>query len=92
LEFLETLLIILIVVVSIRVFWRYFGKEIIKYLGMKALHRIQKSFEKRAGFQEEPDSFHSSGNKVPKEPMFSGPLKSSEKKKEGEYIDFEEID
>jgi hypothetical protein len=92
LEFLETLLIILITVVSIRVLWRYFGKTIIKWLGMKALQRIEKSFKKRAGFQEGQHPFQNSGNRPPKESTGKVPLKSNEKKKLGEYIDFEEID
>jgi hypothetical protein len=92
LEFLETLLIILITVVSIRVLWRYFGKTIIKWLGMKALQRIQKGFEKRAGFKEGQNPFQNSEKRAPEESTDTAPLKSNQKKKVGEYIDFEEID
>lgn len=90
-EFLETLLIILITVVSIRVLWRYFGKTIIKWLGMKALQRIQKGFEKRAGFKEGQNPF-----KIQKTGSWGinrySTLKIKSKEKVGEYIDFEEID
>ena len=68
--------------------WKYFGKMILKWLGMKAMQRVQKSFEKRAGFQPGQNPFHNTSRKSTK----SAPLKSNEKKKVGEYIDFEEID
>jgi hypothetical protein len=89
LKFLQTLLIILVIYVSIRLLWKAFGKQILKWLGMKALQRVQKSFNDRMG-----------GNSHPEEPAPPTTGKKStidtnkfrEKKKVGEYVDFEEID
>jgi hypothetical protein len=92
LEFLQTLLIILLVLVGTRLLWKAFGKTFIKWLGMKALQRVQKSFEKRAGFQEGQSPFQNGGRGQSTSAKSSAPLKSNEKKKVGEYIDFEEID
>jgi len=92
LKFLQTLLIILVIIVSIRLIWKYFGKMILKWLGMKAMQRVQKSFEKRAGFQPGQNPFQNTTTNTSRKSPKSAPLKSNEKKKVGEYIDFEEID
>ncbi|PZX37805.1 protein of unknown function (DUF4834) [Nonlabens dokdonensis] len=65
---------------------------ILKWLGMKAMQRVQKSFEKRAGFQSGQNPFNNSTTDSSRKVSTSAPLKSNEKKKVGEYIDFEEID
>lgn len=65
---------------------------ILKWLGMKAMQRVQKSFEKRAGFQPGQNPFNNSTADSSRKASTSAPLKSNEKKKVGEYIDFEEID
>jgi hypothetical protein len=92
LEFLQTLLIILLVLVGTRLLWKSFGKMFIKWVGMKALQRVQNSFERRAGFREEQNPFQNTNSKKSTSAKSSTPLKSNEKKKVGEYIDFEEID
>ena len=88
-EFLQTVLIILIVLVAIRLLWKTFGKTVLKWLGMKAMQRVQKSFEKRTGFNTGQNPFQTQQSTSTQK---STPLKSNEKKKVGEYIDFEEID
>lgn len=88
-KFLQTVLIILIVLVTIRLLWKAFGKTVLKWLGMKAMQRVQKSFEKRTGFHTGESPFQ---NQQAESAKTSTPLKSNEKKKVGEYIDFEEID
>ncbi len=65
---------------------------ILKWLGMKAMQRVQKSFEKRAGFQPGQNPFDNTTTNSSRKTPSSRPLKSNEKKKVGEYIDFEEID
>lgn len=92
LKFLQTLLIILIIVVTIRLLWRYFGKAILKWLGMKALQRIQKSFEKRTGFEQGQNPFSNAAYNSTKKAKENAPLQSNKNKKAGEYVDFEEID
>jgi Sec-independent protein translocase protein TatA len=92
LEFLQTLLIILLVLVGTRLLWKAFGKMFLKWLGMKALQRVQNSFEKRAGSQEGQNPFQNTSSRQSTNAKSSTPLKSNEKKKVGEYIDFEEID
>lgn len=91
-DFLQTLLILLIVFVSIRLIWKYFGKMILKWLGMKAMQQVQKSFEKRAGFQSGQNPFQNNTERPKSTSRQKAPLKSNENKKVGEYIDFEEID
>ncbi|MEN8816393.1 MAG: DUF4834 family protein [Nonlabens sp.] len=91
-KFLQTLLIILIIIVTIRLLWRYFGKAILKWLGMKAMQRVQKSFEKRAGFQGQQNPFQNPNAGSKSSSKENAPFKSNENKKVGEYIDFEEID
>lgn len=59
---------------------------------MKAMQRVQKSFEKRAGFQPGQNPFDKTTTNSSRKRPSSRPLKSNEKKKVGEYIDFEEID
>lgn len=65
-----------------------FGKQILKWLGMKALQRVQKSFEGKMGANSRPDEPSSTTHKKSSinNPDFR------EKKKVGEYVDFEEID
>jgi hypothetical protein len=46
---------------------------------MKALQRIQKSFEKRAGFKEGHNPFQNSEKRAPKESTATAPLKSNER-------------
>lgn len=65
---------------------------ILKWLGMKAMQRVQKSFEKRAGFQEGQNPFYNPTSGPKSTSRKNKPLKSNENKKVGEYIDFEEID
>ncbi|MEO9952186.1 DUF4834 family protein [Nonlabens sp.] len=88
-EFLQTVLIILIVLVAVRLLWRAFGKTVLKWLGMKAMQRVQKSFEKRTGFNTGENPFQ---NQQAKSTKTTTSFKSNENKKVGEYIDFEEID
>ncbi len=75
--------------VGLRLLWKAFGKQILRWLGMKAIQRVQKSFEKRTGFSGFSDQGQASSSAEPAPRMKSRPR---EKKKVGEYIDFEEID
>lgn len=59
---------------------------------MKAMQRIQKNFEKRAGFQDGQNPFQNNAENASRKSNTNAPLKSNENKKVGEYIDFEEID
>ncbi len=92
LKLLQTLLVILLVVVSIRMIWRYFGKMILKWLGMKMMQKVQKSFEKQAGYQDGQDPFVKTKRNTSSTFKSTSTFKSSKNKNEGEYIDFEEID
>lgn len=88
LKFLQTLLIILVVFVSIRLLWRIFGRQLLKWLGMKALQRVQKSFNSQMGGRNRPQEPSNTTSRAPI--VNNKPLR--EKKKVGEYVDFEEID
>lgn len=88
-KFLQTLLIILVVYVSVRLLWRAFGKQILAWMGKKAMEKVQKSFESRMqGSQDQAQdpTFRNTTITSKGKPNFT------EKKKVGEYVDFEEID
>jgi hypothetical protein len=72
--------------------WRYFGKMILKWLGMKMMQKVQKSFEKQAGYQDGQDPFVKTKRNTSSTFKRTSTFKSSKNKNEGEYIDFEEID
>lgn len=87
-KLLQVLLIVLVVYVSFRLVFKYFGKSIMAWLGKKAMERMARSFEKRSGMnmsdfnhpREKTTANHKKVNKP------------AEKKVVGEYVDFEEID
>lgn len=86
--FLKFILVVLIIYVSFRLIFKYFGKAILAWLGKKAMQRVQRSFEARAGFNPN-DMFNQGKAQKNNSQKSSQPL---EKKTVGEYIDFEEID
>lgn len=88
--FLKILLVFLIIYVTIRLVWRFFGKLILAWLGKKAMERVQRSFQQQTGFNStnNPFSKNQTSDQSP-DKTFSQPR---EKKKVGEYVDFEEID
>lgn len=87
-KFLQVVFIVLVVYVSVRLVFKYYGKSIMSWLGKKAVQRMTRSFEKRSGmnmsdFNQQSKQTTGSHKKV---------NKPAEKKKVGEYVDFEEID
>lgn len=90
-KLLQFILIVLIIYVVIRLVWRAYGKQILSWMGRKAMQKVQKSFEQRMGgqpgFGQRTDSTETRREKSnAKKHTFR------EKKKVGEYVDFEEID
>ncbi|MGB5980559.1 MAG: DUF4834 family protein [Nonlabens sp.] len=88
-KFLQTLLIILIIYVIVRLIRKTFGSQIMRWMGKKAMQRVQKSFEDHMNANESAQN---------RETSYKKPNRGSktnefrEKKKVGEYVDFEEID
>lgn len=87
-KLLQVIFIVLVVYVSFRLVFKYFGKSIISWLGKKAMQRVSRSFEKRHGMHTD-DFNQPNGQPFPKDKKVNKP---TEKKVVGEYIDFEEID
>ncbi|MDP5077316.1 MAG: DUF4834 family protein [Nonlabens sp.] len=87
--FLKFILTVLIIYVTIRLVWRFFGKAILAWMGKKAMQRVQRSFESRMGANGNPFGNTQQQQTQQSSKKSSQPL---EKKTVGEYIDFEEID
>jgi len=88
LKFLQALLIVLVVYVTLRLIFKYYGKSILAWLGKKAMQRMARSFEKRSGMNMS-DIKNSQTNRTSNHKKVNKP---TEKKVVGEYVDFEEID
>ncbi|PQJ18350.1 DUF4834 family protein [Nonlabens sp. SY33080] len=89
---MKTFLIILMVLIALRILFKIFRKPILAWLGKKAMQRFQKSFEKRAGFNNPYSATNKSENAYQTPDKSFKKARSKEKKKVGEYVDFEEID
>lgn len=65
---------------------------ILKWLGMKMMQKVQKSFEKQTGYQDGQDPFIKTKRNTSSTSKSRSTFNSDKNKTEGEYIDFEEID
>jgi hypothetical protein len=78
---------------AIRLLWRAFGKLILRWLGKKAMEKVQKKFTGQAGYDSQN---YSSGRTTEGETEVHSKAKvkrnPKSKKVVGEYVDFEEID
>ncbi|WP_416442686.1 DUF4834 family protein [Leeuwenhoekiella sp. A16] len=86
-EFLRTILIILLVIFGIRIIFRFAAPYVMRFLAKKAGERFQKmaqDFSTNTRTQTEPEG-QTTIHKVPNRHEQSN-------KKVGEYIDYEEID
>ncbi len=91
-KLLQFILIVLVIYVVVRLVWRAYGKQILSWMGRKAMQRVQKSFEQRMGGQPGYDGDFSGNTHKQKKNSSSTKQTFREKKKVGEYVDFEEID
>ena len=81
---LKTVLIIMLIYFGFKIMIRFFGPLILKYF----LKKIGNKFQQQFNQQSQPDSKEKDGVFMDKKS--SKNMKSN--KKEGEYIDYEEID
>lgn len=72
---------------TIRLLWRAFGPMLLRWMGKKAMEKVNRSFEKRTGNSQ---ASQNTGTTVERN-QSTGSI-PREKKKVGEYVDFEEID
>lgn len=80
---------------AIRLLWRAFSPMILRWLGKKAMEKVQNSFERRTGFNTRPPDGKTKVHRKPQSSERGGRAKTENpksKKVVGEYVDFEEID
>ena len=89
-SFLKTIIIILFIYYFIKFTMRLLAP----YLMKKAVEKVQENFQKKAGdyFNQAQGNSYDSYESKSKQESHSGNINLKEKKKVGEYIDYEELD
>ncbi|WP_127845167.1 DUF4834 family protein [Psychroflexus aestuariivivens] len=85
-EFLETVLIILLIFVGLRILIKYLGPLLLKFIMKRFAKKMQDKFNQSQQPQEETNSSQKTRFKS------KTSTKKSKNQKVGEYIDYEEID
>ncbi|TQD40148.1 DUF4834 family protein [Haloflavibacter putidus] len=84
---IKTILIILLVYFGVKLFFKWFGPSILKYIMNKVGSNIEKKFREQQGFNNQN---HKSEEETLSQKKTTKKTKSN--KDVGEYIEYEEID
>lgn len=85
-DFLQIVLVILLIYFGLKVFFRLFGPAIMRFVFRKIGQKVENKFREQQGFPKETQK--EGKTTIEKKP----PSSRKAKKNAGEYIDYEEID
>lgn len=87
---LEFILILLLIYFGLKIFFRFFGAAIMRWMMKKMGEKIHRKFQQQYGFSEQENP---QGNtSIHKKPVRRRKYRRSKAERDEEYIDYEEID